>query len=541
MPEPASYYCINPQCQQRQNPENARFCQTCGTPLFIHERYRLISPLRQLHPNYPTEIFEIEDWAIGAADSQMPKIIKILKPTKNPILIRLFQQEARVLTWLRHSGIPKVEPEAYFTLSLKNSKNKLHCLIMEKIEGINLEQWLQSNRQISEEIATNWMQQIGEILALLHKNNIFHRDIKPSNIMLKPDGKLVLIDFGTVREISPTLLKKVETHNITQVISSGYTAPEQIQGQGIPKSDLFALGRTFVHLLTGISPTEMEDPETKFLIGWREYCINISKPLADLIDELIDPAAPNRPPNPQVFLQRIEQLQCLDVTEPQTVKDEIIKDRKYFKFGTAALVFLAGISLWLSAPQMAVFFNDRAADDYNAGKLDSARFNVRLALIFNPNLAESRYTRGLIAETERNFNLARTQYQMAMQSLPDKVLNNLGRLDILEGNYAGAIPHIQKGLQIVKEVEMKSILHKNMGWALLQMGNDKQAKIHLQQAIALKSDRASAYCLLAQVLEAQNNQVEALTAWKSCLKYAANDKHLPEIDRWVAQAHQRLR
>ncbi|MCL1475764.1 4-Cys prefix domain-containing protein [Argonema antarcticum] len=116
-----SYYCINPNCGQRENPENLRFCQTCGTSLFINDRYRLIAPLRELHENYLSEVFEVEDWESDGVDSETVKILKVLKPTNNRTLIRLFRQEVRVLMSLKHPGIPKIEPDGYFTFSLNKS------------------------------------------------------------------------------------------------------------------------------------------------------------------------------------------------------------------------------------------------------------------------------------------------------------------------------------------------------------------------------------------------------------------------------------
>ncbi|WP_249071690.1 serine/threonine-protein kinase [Argonema antarcticum] len=427
---------------------------------------------------------------------------------------------------------------------------------MEKVEGVNLEQWVEDNSSISEELAINWLQQIAEILALVHQKGFYHRDIKPSNIMLKPDGKLVLIDFGAVREISPTLLGKIESRNVTQVVSKGYTAPEQIQGQAIPKSDLFSLGRTFVYLLTGISPTELEDSETKHLIAWRECCTGISEPLADLIDRLIATSSQNRPRNPQDILKWITQIQLDDGTkikenllEVTAIVNERIRENilfrlgraSKFKFGLAALSFLGFISFRLAAPQLAISFNDRAYDNYVADKLDKAQVNISLALMLNPNLGEAHYIQGRLFDARQDFYTARLEYEKAMESVPDKVYSSLGRLEIIGGHYADAIARLEKGLQLVKEVDSKSALHKNMGWALLKLGNNEQAYTQLQKAIALNSDRPSAYCLLAQVLEAQGNKVGALGAWKSCLhKYAPIDKPLPEVKDWTAQAEQRL-
>ncbi|HAJ63906.1 MAG TPA: serine/threonine protein kinase, partial [Cyanobacteria bacterium UBA8543] len=112
-----------------------------------------------------------------------PKILKVLKENLNSDdkAVELFEQEAAVLGQLNHPGIPKVD--GYFPNQTRNGLS-LHCIVMEKIEGLNLEEWLQQqgNRPISQEQAIAWMKQLAEILVLVHGKNYLHRDIKPSNI-----------------------------------------------------------------------------------------------------------------------------------------------------------------------------------------------------------------------------------------------------------------------------------------------------------------------------------------------------------------------
>ena len=183
-------YCINPKCQQRQNPNNLEFCQTCGTPLLIKNRYRLILPLRPLAERGHAEIFEVEDLGVEAAKGERYKVLKVLKKN-DATLVRLFQQEADALKNLNHPGIPKFElGDGYFTVSLSYRPQPLHCLVMEKVEGENLKKWINENQLISQEKALEWLKQLLEILDYLHKQKYLHRDIKPSNIMLRPNGQL---------------------------------------------------------------------------------------------------------------------------------------------------------------------------------------------------------------------------------------------------------------------------------------------------------------------------------------------------------------
>jgi CHASE2 domain-containing sensor protein len=298
-------YCINPWCFERQNSDELEFCQSCGTSLTINERYRILRPLRKLNNCHHTEIFEIDN--LGTI-----KVLKVLTSDRRQ-LIHLFEQEANILKQLHHLGIPRVD--TCFTFTLKDSGKELHCLVMEKVPGQNLAQWLEQNGILSEELALDWLLQLTQFLQYLHQAEILHRDIKPSNIMLRPDGQLVLIDFGTARQITNTYVDKLEQGDLTRIYTSGYTAPEQIKGQAICRSDFFALGRTFVHLLTGIHPDQLlEDSQTKELI-WREQATQISDSLANLIDELIALTPQQRLQQPHLIVEKIKSQEELPTSQ----------------------------------------------------------------------------------------------------------------------------------------------------------------------------------------------------------------------------------
>jgi len=184
------------------------------------------------------------------------------------------------------------------------------------------------NRPIDEKLAILWLTQLANILNEVHKQNFFHRDIKPSNIMLKADGHLALIDFGTAREVTKTYYQKAAGQNITGIISPGYTPLEQANGKAVPQSDFFALGRTFIYLLTGKSPDEFcEDSQTGKLI-WRDSASQVSKPLAGLIDYLSEPFSGKRPQNTEMILRcisDINNLSYLSSTSSSTVPSTLVK------------------------------------------------------------------------------------------------------------------------------------------------------------------------------------------------------------------------
>lgn len=289
-------YCINPWCSNRKNPDARDRCWTCNTPLLIQERYRLLHPLRELDEWEPSEIFEI-------SDRGQRKVLKVLK---KPVLLPLFEREVNTLQQLDHPGIPHVDPDGYFVLPLADNR-QLYCLVMEKIRGVNLDVWLQKQGPIESGKAIDWMHQLVELLAQLHKAALFHRDIKLSNIMLRSTGELALIDFGTVRPMTNTYFAKVAgQRDITSVVSPGYTPLEQINGKAVPQSDFYALGRCFVHLLTGKHPIDLPEDNTTGKLNWLDQ---VTQPvpdwLAQLLDDMMAPFPGQRPLNAEVILNRL--------------------------------------------------------------------------------------------------------------------------------------------------------------------------------------------------------------------------------------------
>ncbi|WP_448268288.1 protein kinase domain-containing protein [Nostoc sp. DSM 114159] len=289
--------CINLQCPRPQNSENILFCQACGSELLLKGQYRVT---RQLGAGGFAKTFEVNH-------ANTLKVLKVLM-LDDTKAVSLFQQEAQVLSHLNHPGIPK--GDGYFTFSPKNRQTPLHCLVMEKIEGLDLYQYMEQrgNRPIDENLALLWLTQLTNILHEVHQQNFFHRDIKPPNIMLKADGHLALIDFGTAREVTLTYHQKAAGQNITGIFSPGYTPLEQANGKAVPQSDFFALGRTFVYLLTGKSPDQFsEDPRTGKLM-WRDSALQTSKQVAGLIDYLMEAFPGKRPQNAQMILRCLSEI-----------------------------------------------------------------------------------------------------------------------------------------------------------------------------------------------------------------------------------------
>jgi hypothetical protein len=167
----------------------------------------------------------------------------------------LFEREATVLRSLRHHGIPEVHD------SFRDLWDGAPAafLVMEYVEGVSVAQTIDEQRQLEPaEVVHVFLELLG-ILDYLHGRvpPVLHRDIKPSNIILRPDGTPALVDFGSVRRV----FLGAEESGSTVVGTYGYMPYEQFMGQASPASDLYALGATFLHLLTGRPPRDFMTAE----------------------------------------------------------------------------------------------------------------------------------------------------------------------------------------------------------------------------------------------------------------------------------------
>lgn len=153
--------------------------------------------------------------------------------------------EADILKRLHHPNLPDIVD------IIENEETFL--LVMDYIEGRQLESIVQEYGPQKEETVVNWGKQLCDVLSYLHSQNppIIYRDMKPANVMLQKDGKVVLIDFGTAREF-----KESQAEDTLCLGTCGYAAPEQYKGQGQSdiRTDIYCLGVTLYYLLTGHNP-----------------------------------------------------------------------------------------------------------------------------------------------------------------------------------------------------------------------------------------------------------------------------------------------
>jgi len=224
-----------------------------------------------------------------AEDTQRPGnpacVVKQLRPnSNNPKLFqlarRLFQQEAETLEKLgRHEQIPQLL--AYF------EEDQEFYLAQEFIPGQPLSSELSLGKQAPEFRVVAILQELLTILEFVHSHRVIHRDIKPNNIIRRrSDGKLVLIDFGAVKEISQIAEDDQRTGFTVGIGTQGYMPNEQCAGNPRFNSDIYAVGMIGIQALTGLSPSQLIQDKNTGEIPWKHRA-QVSYALAEVLGKMV--------------------------------------------------------------------------------------------------------------------------------------------------------------------------------------------------------------------------------------------------------------
>ena len=208
----------------------------------------------------------------------------------------MFYEEAKQLEKLgKHPQIPQL-------FGYHEQENRLY-LIQEFVDGENLLDELDQDGAFSEAKIHQVLADLLPVLEFIHSHQVIHRDIKPENIMRRcSDQKLVLIDFGTVKQTTATSLQRMGT----AIGSPAYQAPEQGMGKAIFSSDIYSLGVSCLQLLTNIEPYDLYDVhEGEFV--WRNYLLNkkVQDSLGNVLDQMTQGVVRNRYKSAQEVLQAL--------------------------------------------------------------------------------------------------------------------------------------------------------------------------------------------------------------------------------------------
>ena len=275
------------------------------------------------------------------------------------IVVNSLLAEANMMKKLDHPSLPRIVDIIDNGISI--------YVVMDYIEGESLDKILNEYGAQPEEMVVNWAKQLCDALSYLHsqKPSIIYRDMKPANVMLKPEGNIKIIDFGIAREY-----KEQNLADTTVLGTKGYAPPEQYSGQTDPRSDIFALGMTMHHLLTGVDPRNGEA-----YAPVRQWNPELSEGIEIIIDRCVEPAAENR------YQSCADLLYDLEHPELITKGFKRKQRRKLISFiiasGMAVLMAITGFILNITATKL----NEQ---DYQTNIGQSNPANYYMAIDIDP-------------------------------------------------------------------------------------------------------------------------------------------------------------
>jgi tetratricopeptide (TPR) repeat protein len=500
-------------------------------------------------------------------DTQLPGspqcVVKKLKPqSKDPATLevarRLFDTEAQVLYKLgTHDRIPQLL--AYF------EENAEFYLVQEFIEGHDLSQELIPGKTLSQDAVIALLQEILQILEFVHQEKVIHRDVNPRNILRRQqDGKLILIDFGAVKQITTQMITPTgQTKTTVAIGTPGYIPGEQAQGTPKFSSDIYALGIIAIQALTGLSPDQLEkDADTNEII-WQNQT-TVSAEFAKFLNKMVCYDFRQRYPSATAALQDLAQSQSgTIIVTPAAPIQQNYKPHKKLQKGIFIKLFLTLFLIGASGVASMFIMNhinsNNAIELSKQGKtfLELQRYPDALevyekAINLNPNYVPGWNGQGKALFALKKYADSLAAYDKAIQIQPDYLEAWSGRGFALANlqRYAEAISSFDRVLQLKdnypevwhakgeafsnlkqydnaiksydKAIELNPDNYESWyrkGWALQSLKQYNEAVTAYQKTVELKPDYDLAWYNLGNTLVNLNRYQDAFTAYDKAVQY----------------------
>jgi tetratricopeptide (TPR) repeat protein len=471
-----------------------------------------------------------------AYDTQLPGkpkcVVKKLQPQANdPVTLqtarRLFDTEAQVLYKLGiHNRIPQLL--AYF------EENEEFYLVQEFIAGHDLSEEIIPEKTLAQEQVVSLVQEILEILEFVHQQQVIHRDVNPRNLLRRDlDNKLVLIDFGAVKEITTQLIVSPQKTKVTVAIGTpGYIPSEQAQGHPKFSSDIYAVGIIAIQALTGLSPHELERDDHTNEIIWHHHA-TVSQDFAKFLDKMVRYDFRERYPSAMAALQALKDLSkpnLKTIALPSPVsqqKRKTINSKKILKVLVSLTIFF-GISIPASIYIVNTVNSVNAAELYKQANTlyDLQRYKDALstykkAVNVRPDYAKAWNGQGRTLYKLNSYKEALTAYDKAIQIEPEYTESWSGRgfvLDKLQ-RYQEAIASFDKAL----ELENKSPEVWNAkGEVLSKINQHDEAVKSYDKAIEFQPEYYQAWYNKGWALQSLRRYEDAIAAYNKAIEFKPN-------------------
>lgn len=301
-----------------------------------------------------------------------------------------FLAETNILKRLHHPKLPQI-------MDIFEDEECVY-IVEEYVEGVTLEEWLKQHGRVEELQGLQWFRELASVLQYLHEqqpNPIIYRDMKPSNIMLQTDGSLKLIDFGIAREY-----KRGSRGDTAYIGTREYAAPEQLGGtaQTDARTDIYSLGVTMYHLLTGKAPYE---PPYGF-VPVRQLVPGLSRGIEKILANCIQPDPKDRYQTAAKLLDDLEHISRISTVRKKPKSGAW----RWAALVAAGLAVVIGVIVGVRA---LIRRADTTAQD-DSGKLSGNQENT-----VAPINIESRITQDAIREDTGAVSL---QYTLSYPSTP---------------------------------------------------------------------------------------------------------------------------
>lgn len=308
----------------------------------IRRRYEVI---KELETGEFIQTYLVKDRDLP---SQNHYVVKQLTPFSSDIdtlgkVRSLFANHFKELEKLNgHGQIPK--------LFASFEENQEFYTVQEYVEGSNLNEQITPDQLWSESDVITLLIETLSILEFVHRQGLYHQNLKPANLRRrKQDGKIVLIDFGTLQEIYTSTSSDEEQAEIHQQLSAQGYVPPRVEEDHSPQSDdLYALGMIGIQALTGMPPSDLTTDKKTGEVIWRyatadRPMIQVSDQLADILSRLIRHAPGDRYSSAsQVF----EKLHSLKKTPQRTSNTSWLSDKRFVIGGLAGLWSVGMLGFW---------------------------------------------------------------------------------------------------------------------------------------------------------------------------------------------------
>src|SRR6476661_996275 len=472
-----------------------------------------------------------------AEDKQLPGnhlcVVKQLKPQATDpetlqVARRLFDTEAQVLYKLgNHDRIPRLF--AFF------EDNQEFYLVQEFIEGHDLSQEITSvvpdtAGVMQEDAVICILEELLEILDFVHQQNVIHRDVNPRNILRRDrDGKLVLIDFGAVKEITTQITNPQPKNSLSVSIGTpGYMPSEQAHGNPKLSSDIYAVGAIAIQCLTGINPHQMpKNPDTEEII-WQDKT-SVSPEFAKILDKMVKYDFRQRYSSAGETLEAIKELKkscsgTVPVLPPVAAAKGRLKSRKKLYLKILSIASLIGISIIASIYGVNTFNAANATDLYNRGNTlyNLSRFKEALAayeraITLRPDYAEVWQEKAKTLYKLKKYQESQAAYDRAIELKPEYLEAWTGRGYALEKLQQSqeAIASFDNALKIQPDY---AAAWEGRGQAYQKLKQYDRAVESYEKAVEIKFDNYEAWYNLGNVFLELNKYDRAVESYEKAVE-----------------------